>query len=130
MIFTLSILPFSCIGAAIGVWPAVSVVSRMKPWPLGLLAGGGVLVGTAAAFGLLGLGLMLLFIPFFTGELIEIPRAMMGAGVIFVAWLLFDAIFSEFGQWMGTGVMCVASLLWAVIWVYILRSFSKWANRR
>ena len=35
----------------------------------------------------------------------------MGAGVIFVAWLLFDAIFSEFGQWMGTGVMCVASLL-------------------
>ena len=55
-------------------------------------------VGTAAAFGLLGLGLMLLFIPFFTGELIEIPRAMMGAGVIFVAWLLFDAIFSEFGQ--------------------------------
>ena len=69
MILTLSILPFSCIGAAIGVWPAVSVVSRMKPWPLGLLAGGGVLVGTAAAFGLLGLGLMLLFIPFFTGKL-------------------------------------------------------------
>ena len=49
----------------------------------------------------------------------------MGAGVIFVAWLLFDAIFSEFGQWMGTGVMCVASLLNAVIWVYILRCFSK-----
>ena len=91
MILTLSILPFSCIGAAIGVWPAVSVVSRMKITP---------------------------------------PRAMMGAGEIFVAWLLFDAIFSEFGQWMGTGVMCVASLLWAVIWVYILRSFSKWANRR
>ena len=91
MILTLSILPFSCIGAAIGVWPAVSVVSRMKPWPLGLLAGG------AAAFGLLGLGLMLLFIPLFTGELDEItpPRAMMGAGEI-----------------------------------YILRSFSKWANRR
>ena len=83
--------------------------------------------GTAAAVGLLGLGLMLLFIPFFTGKLDEIPRAnlMMGAGVIFVAWLLFDAIFSEFGQWMGTGVMCVASLLNAVIWVYILRCFSK-----
>ena len=68
--------------------------------------------GTAAAVGLLGLGLMLLFIPFFfTGKLDEIPRAMMGSGEIFVAWLLFDAIFSEFGQWMGTGVMCVASLL-------------------
>jgi hypothetical protein len=90
------IRPLVGIGAALGAWPAISVAVRVKPWPLGLLAGVGVLAGTVLSCALAGWSALLIryTAPGSTAESERGSKAM-GISLMLVAAVMFVGLFSQ-----------------------------------